>query len=153
MKTITESKIQRVKLRNVDPENGDIKISRRTKQCRITIVINKETKEVISEEYKILPCTIVSKEEILLDWVHGPTPTPKPSRKYSEEELKKLGYSDEIIKTIYRGYSSKDIDKVCKMFRKVMVREDGKKIIKLLPRNEAKALLEKYKFVSKIPLT
>ena len=48
------------------------------------------------------------------DWVSGPTPTPKPSRKYTKEQLKKFGYSDELIEKIHRNWSAKTVELLCK---------------------------------------
>ena len=123
--------IKRVKLRVLDPNSGEYKWSKKTKQCRI---ITLDNGEVI---YKLLPNKIVSKEEILTEWEHGPTPTPKPSRKYTKEQLKSFGYSDEIIFVIHRGYNAKAVDSVCKRLD--------------CTRKEAKELLDKYKYISKIP--
>jgi len=144
-KIIIKSWIQRVKIKiqgkEINLETGKIseyKLQRRTKQCRIT-EFNDGT-----IEYKILPCTIVSKDNIILEWIHGPTPTPKASKKYSKEQLKSFGYSDELINTIYRGYSAKDIKKIRKKFK-------DKETNKLLSKEETEKLIKQYKFVSKIP--
>lgn len=74
--------------------------------------------------------------EFIVDWERGPRPTPKPSRKYSKEQLKEFGYSDELIKKIHRGFSSKDIDSIAKKLGK--------------SRKESCELLEKYGCVSKV---
>jgi len=126
------SVIQRVKLRVFDPTTGEyIGKSRRTTQCRITTLDNGE---VI---YKILPNKIVTINDIILEWEHGATPTPKPSKKYSKEQLQGWGYSEELIGTIHRGYNAKTI-------KSVRNRLD-------CTREEARELLDRYKYISKIP--
>lgn len=114
-KLIKESKIQRVKLRVLDPTTGEYKNSRRTTRCQITTFSDKDTKEVVKTEYMLFPYTFVTLDQIVLDWVHGPTPTPKASSKYTKEELKKFGYSEEIINSIYQNKVKKDSKRVKKL--------------------------------------
>jgi hypothetical protein len=67
----------------------------------------------------------------------GPTPLPsiKRIRNHSDKDLRELGYSEELISTLHRGYTSKMIERVQKRFK-----DDKTK--KLLPREEARKLLE-----------
>jgi hypothetical protein len=68
----------------------------------------------------------------ITEWEHGPTPTPKPLNKYSDTQLKQLGYSpDEIFHIRERRFSSKDIKLVSHNLK--------------ISREEAKVLLTEHK--------
>lgn len=127
-KLIKESKIQRVKLRVLDPTTGEYKNSRRTTRCQITTFTDKDKSEVVKTEYMLFPHTFVTLEQIVLDWDKGPTPTPKPLYKYSTEDLIAMGKSDVKV----RSYTSNQIELVVKRIKDVK------------NRREAITLIEKY---------
>lgn len=77
--------------------------------------------------------------EFITEWKKGPTPTPKPLRKYSDIELQKRGYTIDQIKEIRgRSYSAKDV----KTFRQRM---GG---LKKFSAKEAREQLDKHKTIN-----
>jgi hypothetical protein len=77
----------------------------------------------------------VVEENIVKTWNKGLTPRPKPLRKYTKDQLRAWGYSEEQIEKAYRGFSSKDINLVSK---KLSTPKDPVKFA------QARLLLEKY---------
>lgn len=124
-KTIIERSVIRVKLRS---EKNPDKLTRPTRVYRFDEVADKgkETEEIINTIYRKYSIEgkygkVIDISDIVFlgseEWpTAGPSPTPRPSKKYTKEQLKKFGYDDEILRKIYRGYSAKDVSalrKVC----------------------------------------
>lgn len=133
----------RVKFKpGTDPKGKRVKFSRPKRIYQITTkIIDKDNIETVTVEYA--PVGIkgtaerIDQNDFILEWVHGPRPTPRPSAKYTDEQLKEWGYSDELIKKIRRNYSSKDVKLLCNRLKN----DEGKR----LSREEARELLDKHK--------
>jgi len=58
----------------------------------------------------------IDPEDFITEWEKGKTPTPRPLRKYTDEQLMKLGYSLEELHIVRgRTYSAKQVNKLRKL--------------------------------------
>jgi hypothetical protein len=146
-KTRTVWEYLRIKFKpGTDPKGKRTKFSRPTRVYKISYFTFEENKpsEEAFDHFEYAPTGVkgtskrIKEDDFIVEWERGPIPTPKPSRKYTDEQLKAFGYSDELIEKIRRNYSSKDIKLVCNNLK-------DKKTGKRLTRIEAMELLNKNK--------
>jgi hypothetical protein len=128
----------RVKFKpGTDKKGRRQKFSRPQRIFEITCTQEQENKEIKTwKEYA--PTGVkgtakrITSSDFVTEWERsGPTPTPRPLRKYDDMTLKKMGHSIEQIKVIRgRNFSAKDV--------KIITHKIG------CSNTEAKELLKKY---------